>query len=114
MTHLDLFTGIGGFTLAAQWAGIKTLLFCEKDEYAREVLKKNFPAIPIVTDIRKLNREKFYKITGARTVDIISGGFPCQPYSIAGKRRNAEKEAELFRLITVNNSSFSRFLQFSF
>jgi DNA (cytosine-5)-methyltransferase 1 len=96
MTHLDLFSGIGGFTLAAKWAGIETVLFCEKDAYAVKVLKKNFPLIPIVRDIRELNDEKFYEVTGRTTVDIISGGFPCQPYSIAGKRLGSKDDRELW------------------
>ena len=54
MKHLDLFSGIGGFALAARWAGIETVGFCEIDNYCQSVLKKNFPDVPIHDDIRSL------------------------------------------------------------
>ena len=56
MKMLDLFSGIGGFSLAAHWAGIDTVAFCEKEPYCQKVLKKNFPSIPIFSDIKNLNR----------------------------------------------------------
>lgn len=79
VTHLDLFSGIGGFALAAKWAGIKTLNFCEIDPFCQQVLAKNFPSIPILGDIK----EHEY----IRKVDLITGGFPCQPFSQAGNKR---------------------------
>jgi len=80
MRHLDLFSGIGGFALAARWVGMQTVGFCEIKDYPRLVLAKNFPGIPIHNDIRTLEGDEF------GTIDIISGGFPCQDISIAGTR----------------------------
>ncbi len=97
MKHLDLFSGIGGFALAAKWAGIETVAFCEIDDFACKVLKKNFPGIPIHEDIKKLEGEQYAEI------DIITGGYPCQPFSLAGKRKGQEDERhlwpEMFRII---------------
>ena len=81
MTHVSLFSGIGGLDLAAEWAGFDTVLFCEKDPYCQKVLARHWPGVPIIDDIRSVKRES---ISGA--VDVISGGFPCQPFSHAGKR----------------------------
>ena len=96
--HLDLFSGIGGFALAAQMAGgIKTAAFCEIDPWARQVLAKNFPNVPICEDVKTLNPNDY------GTIDLITGGFPCQPYSTAGKRNgDADDRAlwpEMLRII---------------
>ena len=91
MKMLDLFSGIGGFSLAAQWAGIDTVAFCEKEPYCQKVLKKNFPDIPIFSDIKNLKRSD---ING--TIDIITGGFPCQPFSIAGRKKGTEDDRDLW------------------
>src|SRR5215831_16662165 len=81
-THLDLFSGIGGFALAASWAGYETVLFCEIDRFCQAVLRKNFPGVPIHDDVRTLAAEH---VPGP--VDLLTGGFPCQPVSVAGQRR---------------------------
>lgn len=81
MTHASLFSGIGGFDLAAHWAGIENVFACEIDEFCRKVLAKRFPNTTLYKDIKET---KFGQYCG--TVDIISGGFPCQPFSVAGKR----------------------------
>ncbi|GAH66327.1 unnamed protein product, partial [marine sediment metagenome] len=52
LTHIDLFSGIGGFTLAGEWAGFRTVVFCEKEEFCQKVLKKHWPEIPIIPEIR--------------------------------------------------------------
>ena len=97
--HLDLFSGIGGFALAARWAGFETIGFCEIDKYCQKVLKKNFPGVPIYEDVTKLNGSQF------KDIYLLTGGFPCQDISIAGKGAGIEGKrlglwSELHRIIS--------------
>ena len=81
MKVLDLFSGIGGFSLGLERAGMETVAFCEFDEHAQKVLRKHWPDVPIHSDVRTLNG---YDFRG--TVDVVCGGFPCQDLSTAGKQ----------------------------
>ena len=81
MKVLDLFSGIGGFSLGLERAGFETVAFCEIDTNAQLVLKKHWPHVPIYDDVSAINGETFRD----QTIDIICGGFPCQDISIAGK-----------------------------
>lgn len=89
-THLDLFSGIGGFAIAARWAGFRTVGFCEWEPYCQKLLKQHWPGVPVHGDIRDLDGTKY------KGVSIISGGFPCQPFSQAGKQRGKEDDRYLW------------------
>jgi len=121
LTHIDLFSGIGGFALAARWAGIKTVQFVEIDPFCQKVLNKNFPGVPIHNDIKTFTntdrddatqnnnrRGKSVANNGAEVRSfnsassgtnrpfLLTGGFPCQPFSCAGKRKGTEDDRHLW------------------
>ena len=94
---LDLFSGLGGFSLGLESTGFfETIAFVEKDEFCQKVLKKNFKNIPIEGDIRNVKGDKY-------KADVVTGGFPCQSFSIAGKQKGKDDERylwdEMFRVI---------------
>jgi DNA (cytosine-5)-methyltransferase 1 len=103
LKHLDLFSGIGGFSLGLESAGlVETVAFCDFDKYCQQILKKNFPGVPIYGDVKELNYDKL-KADGIDTIDIITGGYPCQPFSVAGRKKGEEDPRhvwpEMFRLV---------------
>jgi DNA (cytosine-5)-methyltransferase 1 len=85
---LDLFSGIGGFSLSGKWAGFETVQFVEKDLFCQKVLAKNFPGVPIHDDIKTFHYSE--------QVDLLTGGFPCQPFSIAGKKKGINDDRYLW------------------
>jgi len=97
MRMLSLFSGIGGIDLAAQWAGIETVAFCEIDPFCQKVLKKHWPEVAIFDDVTKLSASSLQH-AGIQTesIDIVTGGFPCQPHSISGKRLASNDERDLW------------------
>ena len=129
LTHISLFAGIGGDALAAEWAGFEHVLFCEINPYCQQVLKKHWPNVPLIGDVRDVTRETVMAYTdaerhasimgaaheqrhwstevadsqpgrggvdGATVLDLITGGFPCQPHSVAGKRKGSSDKRDLW------------------
>lgn len=92
MNGIDLFSGIGGFSLGLEKAGFKTKLFCDNDEAAREVLSKHWPDTPIWKDVRTLNKRVIKGLIGDEPIDAIWGGFPCQDVSVAGGKKGFRDE----------------------
>lgn len=80
---LDLFSGIGGFSLGLERCGMRTVAFCETEPYCRRVLAKHWPEVPCYDDIRTLTAERLAR--DGIAVDVLCGGFPCQDLSVAGK-----------------------------
>ena len=93
---LDLFSGIGGFSLGLErTGGFETVAFCEIEEYPRRILAKHWPDVPIYEDVKELTHERL-EADGLGRIDIICGGYPCQPFSHAGERRGAKDDRHLW------------------
>jgi DNA (cytosine-5)-methyltransferase 1 len=88
---LDLFSGIGGFSLGLEAAGMETVAFCEQNKFCQKILAQHWPTLPIHSDITELNG---YEYRGS--VELVCGGFPCQPFSVAGKQLGAEDDRALW------------------
>ena len=109
---MDCFSGIGGFTIGLEAAGMQTIAFCEIEEFPRKVLAKHWPDVPIARDIRKLSynrktKELIYdgEVIYVGSIDVVCGGFPCQDLSVAGKQEGISAErsglwSELCRIIS--------------
>ena len=95
LTHFSLFTGIGGIDLAAEWAGFESVGQCEWADYPTKVLEKHWPDVPRWRDVRDVTNESIRK-RGIKEITLLSGGFPCQPHSVAGKRQASADERDLW------------------
>lgn len=110
LTHLSLFSGIGGMDLAAEMAGFKTVGQCEFADFPHSILQKHWPDVPRWRDVRELTGESFRQKSNGCTPTIVSGGFPCQPHSLAGKRLASDDErdlwSELIRVFCETNAKW--------
>ena len=100
---LDLFSGLGGFSLGLERTGhFKTVAFCDNDKYSKLIIDKHWKGTKIYNDVREINKEQFKK-DGIEFPEIITGGFPCQPFSVAGKKQGTNDDRhlwpEMFRII---------------
>jgi DNA-cytosine methyltransferase len=100
---LDLFSGLGGFSLGLERTGhFETVAFCDNDKFSKLILDKHWKGIKVYEDVREITKEKF-KQDGTPFPDIITGGFPCQPFSVAGKQKGTSDDRhlwpEMFRII---------------
>ena len=107
---LDLFSGLGGFSLGLERTGhFKTIAFCDNNKYCNLVLQKHWKGVKIYNDVREISKEKF-KEDGIEFPDIITGGFPCQPFSVAGKQKGTSDDRhlwpEMFRIIKAFKPRF--------
>ena len=97
-THIDLFSGIGGFALAANAAGFRTRVFCEQDDYCAKVLRRHWPNVPIIPDVKEFDGARW------KGADLLTGGFPCTPFSNSGLKLGKEDIdrylwPEMFRVV---------------
>jgi DNA (cytosine-5)-methyltransferase 1 len=102
MSHVDLCSGIGGFALGFEWAGLsKPVLFCDIEPWSRKVLAKHWPDVPIADDVKELasDPDRFIPRTDPRNT-ILSSGYPCQPFSVAGKQRGTEDDRHIWPFIS--------------
>lgn len=95
MNVMSLFAGIGGFDLGLERAGMNVVAQCERDPWCQKVLSKHWPNVPIYDDVTTLTAEKLQN-DGIESIDLICGGFPCQPFSVAGNRNGTEDDRHLW------------------
>ena len=94
MRHVDLCSGIGGFALGFQWAELsEPVLFCDIEDWSRQVIRKHWPGVPIAKDVKELANDPERLVPDC---DIITAGYPCQPFSLAGKRKGQEDDRHIW------------------
>ena len=111
LRHVDLCSGIGGFALGFQWAELsKPVLFCDIEPWSRKILAKHWPDVPIAEDVKELANDPNGLIPDC---DILTAGYPCQPFSVAGQRRGTEDDRHIwpyiFSIIKAKRPSFCVF-----
>ena len=109
MRHVDLCSGIGGFALGFEWAGLsKPVLFCDIEPWSRRVLEKHWPHVPIATDVKELANDPVRLVPEC---DILTAGYPCQPFSAAGKQRGEEDDRHIWpEIFTIIRSKRPRWI----
>ena len=94
MRHVDLCSGIGGFSLGFEWAGLSSpVLFCDVEPWCRQVLSKHWPDVPVACDVKELASDPNRNVPDC---DILTAGYPCQPFSLAGKRGGSEDDRHIW------------------
>lgn len=111
MRHVDLCSGIGGFALGFEWAGLsKPVLFCDIETWSRQILNKHWPDVPIAEDVKVLANDPDKHVPDC---EILTAGYPCQPFSVAGARRGAEDDRhiwpEIFTIIKRKRPTWTVF-----
>ena len=97
MRHVDLCSGIGGFALGFEWAELSSpVLFCDIEPWSRKILAKHWPDVPIAEDVKELANDPDGLIPDC---DILTAGYPCQPFSLAGERRGSEDDRHIWPYI---------------
>ena len=109
LKHVDIFSGIGGFPLGFEWAGLSApSMFCEIDPWCRQVLGKHWPTVPITNDVKELANDTENLVPDC---DILTGGYPCQPFSVAGKQKAHEDDRHLwpylYQIITRKRPTYA-------
>ena len=109
LKHVDIFSGIGGFPLGFEWAGLsEPSMFCEIEPWCRQVLRKHWPTVPIINDVKELANDPEKLVPDC---DIITGGYPCQPFSVAGKQKAHEDDRHLwpylYQIITRKRPTYA-------
>ena len=100
LRHFEVCSGSGGFSLGFRWAALsEPVAFCEIDPYCQKVLAKNFPNIPIFNDVKELVNDRPESTRTIPDHDILTSGYPCQPFSVAGQRRGEEDERNIWRFV---------------
>ncbi len=112
LKHVDLCSGIGGFALGFKWAGLsKPVLFCDIEPWCRKLLAQNFPNVPIADDVKEIANDPRRFIP--EPIGILTAGYPCQPFSAAGKRRGEEDPRHIFphilRIVAQTRPTFTVF-----
>lgn len=111
LRHVDLCSGIGGFSLGFEWAQLSTpILFCDTEPWCRKILAKNFPNVPIATDVKELANDPERLVPDC---DILTAGYPCQPFSVAGKQKGTEDDRHIwpyiFKIVTQKRPTWCVF-----
>lgn len=112
LNHLDLCSGIGGFALGFEWAELSNPIgFCDIDKWCRQILAKHWPDVPVYDDVKEIANgpERFIQ----QPIDILTAGYPCQPFSLAGKRKGEEDDRHIwphiFRIVTQQRPTWCVF-----